>query len=88
MGISLVTHIPDQLVVRRVKNMMKGHCKFHHAKAENILCFGPNGIELHFTDYGNIIQITGENLDSIGIDNDPASNASGKSSVQEILSIG
>lgn len=64
------------------------HLKFHYAKAQNILCFGDDGIELHFTDYGRIVQIYGENLDLPGTEANPASNASGKSSVQEILSIG
>lgn len=64
------------------------HLKFHYAKAQNILCFGDDGIELNFTNYGRIIQIHGENLDLPGTEANPASNASGKSSVQEILSIG
>jgi DNA repair exonuclease SbcCD ATPase subunit len=64
------------------------HLKFHYAKAQNILCFGEDGIELHFTDHGHIIQIYGENLDLPGTSANPASNASGKSSIQELLSIG
>lgn len=62
--------------------------KFRSAYAENILCFGSEGINLHFSDYGNVIQIRGVNLDNPGTKEDPASNAAGKSSVQEILSIG
>lgn len=62
--------------------------KFRFARAENILCFGSAGIELHFSDYGNVIQVRGINLDNPGTSDDPASNASGKSSLQEILSIG
>ena len=62
--------------------------KFHFAKAVNILCFGPDGIEFHFSDYGNIVQVKGINLDNPGTTEHPASNASGKSSVQELLSIG
>lgn len=62
--------------------------KFNYVKAQNILCFGEAGIDLHFTDYGNVIQIKGENLDYPGTDDDPASNAAGKSSVQELLTIG
>lgn len=62
--------------------------KFHYAKAVNILCFGPEGVEFHFDDYGNVVQIQGINLDNPGTDDDPASNGVGKSSIQEILSIG
>lgn len=62
--------------------------KFYYAKAQDILCFGPQGVEFHFSDFGNIVQIRGINLDYPGTDDDPASNASGKSSIQELLSIG
>lgn len=62
--------------------------EFHYIKAENILCFGPEGIEFEFANYGNIVQIKGVNLDYPGTDDDPASNATGKSSIQELLSIG
>lgn len=62
--------------------------KFHYLRAENILCFGPLGVEFHFADYGAIVQIIGINLDMPASENVPASNASGKSSMQELLSIG
>lgn len=62
--------------------------KFHFVKAENILCFGPQGIELHFADHGNLIQIRGINLDLPGTTDDPASNASGKSSLSELIPLG
>lgn len=62
--------------------------KFHSAHAENILCFGPEGVHFHFTDYGQVIQVRGVNLDNPGTKDCPASNGSGKSSIQEILSIG
>lgn len=62
--------------------------KFHYVKAVNILCFGPEGVEFHFDDYGNVVQIQGVNLDNPGTDDDPASNGVGKSSIQELLSIG
>ncbi len=58
--------------------------KFHSIHAKNILCFGPEGIKLEFKNYGNIIQVTGINLDSAS---QPASNGSGKSSIQELISI-
>jgi len=62
--------------------------KFHFAKAVNILCFGSDGIEFRFEDYGHIVEVKGINLDNPGTTEHPASNASGKSSVQELLSIG
>jgi DNA repair exonuclease SbcCD ATPase subunit len=62
--------------------------KLHSAHAENILCFGPEGVNFHFCDYGQVIQIKGINLDNPGTKEDPASNGAGKSSVQEILSLG
>lgn len=61
---------------------------FHLIKAQNILCFGEKGIEVHFRDFGNIVQVCGINLDMPGTEEHPASNASGKSSIQELLSIG
>lgn len=64
--------------------------KFHLIRAQNILCFGPDGIELHFADYGNVVQVRGLNLDNPYNEGDPysSSNGAGKSSLQEILSIG
>jgi DNA repair exonuclease SbcCD ATPase subunit len=62
--------------------------KFHYVKAINILCFGPEGVAFHFNDYGNVVQIQGINLDNPGTEDDPASNGVGKSSIQELLSIG
>jgi len=52
-----------------------------YLKAQNFLCFGPEGIEINFDDYGNIINIWGENLDV-----EPTrSNGTGKSSIPEIF---
>jgi len=62
--------------------------KFHAVRAQNVLCFGPEGIEIKFPDYGNVVQVRGINLDAPGTDEDPASNGTGKSSIQELLSIG
>lgn len=59
--------------------------KFHYARAKNFLCFGPEGIELRFDDYGSVVEVVGVNLDT-GTDNVPASNGAGKSSLQDILS--
>lgn len=62
--------------------------KFHSIRAENILCFGSDGVEILFSNYGNIIQVCGINLDAPGTHENPASNGTGKSSIQELLSIG
>jgi DNA repair exonuclease SbcCD ATPase subunit len=62
--------------------------KFHLIRGQNLLCFGPDGVEIHFSDYGAIIQMRGVNLDMPGTDDDPASNGAGKSSIPELLSIG
>jgi DNA repair exonuclease SbcCD ATPase subunit len=59
--------------------------KFHYARAKNFLCFGPDGIELHFNDYGSVVEVIGINLDT-GTDTVPASNGAGKSSLQDIIS--
>lgn len=64
--------------------------KIHSIRAQGILCFGPKGIEIHFSDYGPVVQIKGVNLDYPYSEDDPhaSSNATGKSSLQELLSIG
>lgn len=69
--------------------------KFHRMSAKNFLCFGPEGIEIKFDDFDNIVFIRGENKDvkdveesSSGDEVKISSNGSGKSSLQEILSYG
>lgn len=66
--------------------------RFRYAAAKNFLCFGPNGVEINFENYGNIVLIRGENLDAqinplSGDEQEikAASNGVGKSSVPEIL---
>jgi DNA repair exonuclease SbcCD ATPase subunit len=59
--------------------------KFRYAGAWNFLPFGPDGIELYFDDYGQVVRISGLNLD-MGTEACPASNGSGKSSIQDIIS--
>ena len=59
--------------------------KFRYAGAWNFLPFGPDGIEFYFSDYGQVVLITGENKDT-GNDRCPASNGVGKSSIEDILS--
>jgi len=61
--------------------------KFKRVFAKNFICFGPEGIEFHFDDFGKIVLVTGINQDN-GTDQDPASNGVGKSSIQDILSYG
>lgn len=59
--------------------------KFHYAAAKNVFCFGEDGIELFFKDYGKIVLISGENFDDVDERGKPGSNGSGKSSVADIL---
>ena len=59
--------------------------KFHYAKAKNVFCFGEEGVEFFFDEYGKVVVIKGENFDEVDEDNKPGSNGSGKSSVQEII---
>lgn len=62
---------------------------FKYAGAWNFLPFGPDGVEIKFNDYGNIILIEGFNKDSKNLedeeDNKSNSNGTGKSSIQEII---
>jgi DNA repair exonuclease SbcCD ATPase subunit len=59
--------------------------KFRYAGAWNFLPFGPKGVEFYFDDYGKVVLVTGENLDT-GTERNPANNGCGKSSIQDILS--
>jgi len=59
--------------------------QFKYARAENFLCFGEEGIEINFEQYGNIVCIKGKNLDVNNEDGSIASNGSGKSSIPEII---
>lgn len=63
---------------------------FRYAAAKNFLCFGPEGVEFFFKDYGPVVVIKGINRDNLPPDADDYtaalhSNATGKSSVQDIL---
>lgn len=66
-----------------------------YAFAKNFLCFGPKGIEINFTDYGNLVFVRGENRDVKSVEGTLpsdevkiSSNGSGKSSIQEIICYG
>jgi DNA repair exonuclease SbcCD ATPase subunit len=70
---------------------------FKYAAAYNFLPFGPEGIEIHFDNYKNIVLIRGENRDAKMIDSNissdseefkVSSNGTGKSSIQEIICYG
>jgi DNA repair exonuclease SbcCD ATPase subunit len=68
---------------------------FKYAAAYNFLPFGPEGIELNFKKYKNIILVCGENRDNKAIDSEifsseskVSSNGTGKSSIQEIVIYG
>lgn len=58
---------------------------FKYAAAKNFLCYGPDGIEIDFRTYGNMVLIRGENLDVQNEEERIASNGVGKSSLPEIL---
>jgi len=59
--------------------------KFKYAKASNFLCFGPEGIELKFEEYGPIVVVQSQNLDVVDENGKAASNGVGKSSLPEIV---
>jgi len=62
---------------------------FKYAGAWNFLPFGPEGIEINFKNYGNIVFIEGINKDAKDLDEGEdykiSSNGTGKSSIQEII---
>lgn len=62
---------------------------FKYLKAQNIFCFGPDGIEIDFTTVGagtNIIHLTGQNYDVQDNEEEwEARNGVGKSSIPEII---
>lgn len=66
--------------------------EFKYAAAYNFLPFGPEGIEINFQNYGNVILIRGQNKDITTSCNQEdfrsLSNGSGKSSIPDILSFG
>ncbi len=69
---------------------MSSNLNFKRAYAQNFICFGPEGIEINFENFGNIILVRGENLDvqpDQGGDK-VSSNGIGKSSCIDILSYG
>ena len=58
---------------------------FRYMAAKNFLCFGQEGVQIYFENYENIVLVKGINLDT-GTEIDPASNGTGKSSLQDIVS--
>jgi DNA repair exonuclease SbcCD ATPase subunit len=56
-----------------------------YIQAQNFLCFGPEGFELNFKDYGNIVLVKGSNFDVVDNESRVASNGVGKSSIPEII---
>lgn len=61
--------------------------KFKYAAAYNFLCFGPEGIELHLENMGNILVVMGENWHDVNpVTGKPGSNGTGKSCLQDIFS--
>lgn len=63
---------------------------FKKIKAKNFLCFGKEGIEIDFNQYGNIVLIKGKNLDVSKKDQNANffSNGVGKSSIPQIIVYG
>ncbi|RDJ35439.1 MAG: hypothetical protein DWQ19_11530 [Crenarchaeota archaeon] len=64
--------------------------KIKYISARNFLCFGPDGIEINFDHYGNVVLVRGDNLD-IDPDNEEerrASNGVGKTSICDIIVYG
>ena len=59
--------------------------KIKYAAASNFLCYGPEGVEFDLTKLGNIVYVTGENLDAQGDDGRAANNGVGKSSIADII---
>lgn len=57
----------------------------NYISAQNFLCFGPEGFELTFKDYGNIVLVKGSNFDVVDSESKVASNGVGKSSIPEII---
>lgn len=61
---------------------------FDYVGAWNFLPFGPEGVEINFKNYGNIVLIEGVNRDAKKLEDDEEksnSNGTGKSSIQEII---
>ena len=56
-------------------------------KAQNFLCFGEQGIEIDFQNYGPVVVVTGKNFDVKDGDLN-SSNGSGKSSIMDALLYG
>ncbi len=61
--------------------------EFKKIKVQNFLCFGEQGIEIDFQNYGSVVVVTGKNLDVKDGDLN-SSNGSGKSSIMDALLYG
>lgn len=59
--------------------------KFRYLRIQNFMCFGSEGLEIFFDDHGQVVIIRGENQDT-GSPGNPASNGTGKSSIQDAIS--
>lgn len=63
--------------------------EFKRVSAQNFFCFGNEGVEINFKEYGNVVLVNGKNLDSFASNMDePPSNGAGKSSIPEIIVYG
>lgn len=59
--------------------------KFKYLAAKNFVCYGPEGIEIEFQNYDNIVLIRGENLDVVNEEERVANNGLGKSSIPAVI---
>ena len=57
----------------------------HYASAKNFLCFGEEGIELNFKNYGKVVLVKGYNYDDVDEEGNPSSNGSGKSAIADVI---
>ena len=58
---------------------------FKYLAAKNFVCYGPEGIEVRFEDYDNIVLIRGENLDVTSEEERIANNGLGKSTLPAVI---
>lgn len=58
---------------------------FKYLAAKNFVCYGPEGIEVKFENYDNIVLIRGENLDVTSEEERVANNGLGKSTLPAVI---
>jgi DNA repair exonuclease SbcCD ATPase subunit len=58
---------------------------FKYIAAKNFFCFGSEGVELHLSQYSNIVLVHGENMDVMASGGEDSRNGVGKSSIPDII---